>query len=322
MKDRSGKADIIIPVYKPSERFLTLLDMLEKQSEVIGRIIIINTERRYLDQLISEQMLLDKHKKLTIKHITKEEFDHGETRNLGVSFSDSPYFVMLTDDCMPVDEHLVQNLLAPFQDERIAMSYGRQLPAEGSGLLEQYTRSFNYPKESGTKFAEDIERMGIKAFFASNACAAYRRQVFDALGGFVTHTIFNEDMIFARKVLDGGYGIAYVAEAKVEHSHNYSGIQQFHRNFDLGVSHAQYPEVFSGIPTESEGIKLVKKSCVYVMKKGKPWLVFKLVWQSGCKYVGFYLGKRYRKLPKRLVVSFSMNKDYWRLQKKQNYVTD
>lgn len=67
--------------------------------------------------------------------------------------------------------------------------------------------------------------------------------MFDALGGFVAHTIFNEDMIYARKVLNEGYGIAYAAEAKVEHSHNYSGIQQFHRNFDLGVSHAQYPEI-------------------------------------------------------------------------------
>ena len=164
--------------------------------------------------------------------------------------------------------------------------------------------------------------MGIKAFFASNVCAAYRRQVFDALGGFVPHTIFNEDMIYARKVLDKGYGIAYAAGAKVEHFHNYSGIQQFHRNFDLGVSHAQFPEVFGGIAAESEGIRLVKKGCGYLIKKGKPWLVIKLFWQSGCKYAGYFLGKRYRKLPQKLVVSFSMNRDYWKLQKKQKYDTN
>lgn len=316
------KADVIIPVYQPSERFLGLLDMLKRQSEAIGRIIIINTERRYLDALIPEKTLLDRYENLTVHHISKEEFDHGKTRNQGVSFSDSPYFIMLTDDCMPVDAHLVENLLAPFQDERIAMSYGRQLPDKKSGLLEQYTRSFNYPEQSGTKFAEDIERMGIKAFFASNVCAAYRRSVFDALGGFVAHTIFNEDMIYARKVLNEGYGIAYAAKAKVEHSHNYSGIQQFHRNFDLGVSHAQYPDIFGGIPAESEGIKLVKKSCIYVMKKGKPWLIGKLVWQSGCKYAGYFLGKRYKKLPERLAISFSMNKEYWKLQKKQKCVTN
>ena len=316
------KADIIIPVYKPTGRFLGLLDMLKAQSEAIGKIIIVNTERHYLDALISEQELLKRYPDLVVRHISKEEFDHGETRNRGVSLSDSPYFVMLTDDCMPVDKRLVENLLAPFADGRIAMTYGRQLCGKQSSLLEQYTRSFNYPEKPGVKFAEDIETMGIKAFFASNVCAAYRRQVFDALGGFVPHTIFNEDMIYARKVLDKGYGIAYAAGAKVEHFHNYSGIQQFHRNFDLGVSHAQFPEVFGGIAAESEGIRLVKKGCGYLIKKGKPWLVIKLFWQSGCKYAGYFLGKRYRKLPQKLVVSFSMNRDYWKLQKKQKYDTN
>lgn len=322
MKEREEKADIIIPVYKPSGRFLELLDMLEKQSKAIGRIIIINTERRYFDALVPEQELLEKHKKLVIRHISKEEFDHGGTRNQGVSFSDSPYFVMLTDDCMPIDEYLVENLLAPLKDQRIAMSYGRQLPVKDSSLLERYTRNFNYPEESGTKFLEDIERMGIKAFFASNVCAAYRRQIFDELGGFVAHTIFNEDMIYARKVLNEGYGIAYAAGACVEHSHDYSGFQQFHRNFDLGVSHAQHPEVFGGITAESEGIRLVAKSSLYLLKKRKPWLIVKLIWQSGCKYAGYFLGKRYQKLPQKLVVSFSMNKDYWKLQKKQKCVTN
>ena len=162
------------------------------------------------------------------------------------------------------------------------------------------------------KFEEDIPKMGIKAFFASNVCAAYRRDVFDDLGGFVLRTIFNEDMIYARKVLDGGYGIAYAADAQVIHSHNYSSIQQFHRNFDLGVSHAQYPVVFGGITAESEGIRLIRKSCVFLIKIRRPWLIIKLIWRSGCKYAGYFLGKRYEKLPQKMVTACSMNKGYWR----------
>lgn len=316
------KADIIIPVYKPAERFLELLDRLAGQPERIGKIIIINTERCYLDGLIPEKELLKRYQNLVVRHISKEEFDHGKTRNQGVSLSDSPFFIMLTDDAIPADDRLVENLLKPFVDGRIAVSYGRQLPAPKSSLLEQYTRSFNYPEASRVKFAKDIETMGIKAFFASNVCAAYRREIFDTLGGFPSHTIFNEDMIYARKVLDEGYGIAYAADAGVVHSHNYSGFQQFHRNFDLGVSHAQYPEVFGGITAEAEGIRLVKNSCAYVMKKGKPWLILLLFWQSGCKYAGYFFGKRYRKLPLKLVVSFSMNRDYWKLQKKQKFDTN
>lgn len=309
---RDIKADIIIPVYKPTEKFLQLLDMLEGQKGQIGSIILINTERKFLDALIPEKELKEKYRNLLIRHIAKDEFDHGGTRNYGVSFSSSPYFVMLTDDCVPEDHNLIRNLLKPFEDPGTAITYGRQLADKDCGVLEQFTRSFNYPETSGVKSAKDIPEMGIKAFFASNVCAAYRREVFDALGGFVSHTIFNEDMIYARKALDGGYSIAYAAGARVVHSHRYSGIQQFHRNFDLGVSHAQYPEVFGGITAESEGIRLIQKSCIFLVKKGMPWLIVKLFWQSGCKYAGYFLGKRYHRLPLKVVTACSMNKDYWK----------
>lgn len=105
------KADIIIPVYKPAERFLELLDRLAGQPERIGKIIIINTERCYLDGLIPEKELLKRYQNLVVRHISKEEFDHGKTRNQGVSLSDSPFFIMLTDDAIPADDRLVENLL-------------------------------------------------------------------------------------------------------------------------------------------------------------------------------------------------------------------
>ncbi len=38
------KADIIIPVYKPDGKFLTLIEKLGKQSVLPNRIIIMNTD--------------------------------------------------------------------------------------------------------------------------------------------------------------------------------------------------------------------------------------------------------------------------------------
>lgn len=305
------EADVIIPVYRPAEKFLQLLELLEKQSLPVQNIILVNTEKKYFDQLTEGRDFWEKHKKVLVKHISKEEFDHGKTRNYGAALSKSPYFIMMTDDAVPADQELVKELLAPFKEEKVGMSYARQVPAKGSDPIESYTRSFNYPDVPLMKSSKDVESMGIKAFFASNVCAAYRREVFDQLGGFTAHTIFNEDMIYARGVLDAGYQIAYAPKAKVEHSHNYSGKQQFRRNFDMGVSHAEHPEIFSGIRAESEGVRLVKRTCGYLCRIGKPYLVVRLFWLSGCKYMGYFLGKRYRRLPKRLVRAFSMNKDYW-----------
>ena len=156
-----------------------------------------------------------------------------------------------------------------------------------------------------------MDTLGIKTFFCSNVCAMYERGTFLRQGGFVKRTIFNEDMIYAGGLIKSGWEIAYRADARVIHSHNYSGIMQFRRNFDLAVSQAEHPEIFGGIASEQEGIRLVKRTAVHCVKLGKPWLIFSLVFFSGCKYIGYRLGRSYQRLPKWLVLKCTMNKGYW-----------
>ena len=137
------------------------------------------------------------------------------------------------------------------------------------------------------------------------------REIYERIGGFVSRAIFNEDMIYAGTMVQNGYNVAYAADARVYHSHNYSGRQQFHRNFDLGVSQAEHPEIFEGVPSEGEGIRLVKRSLGYLIRTGHFWLIPQLIWQSGMKYAGYFLGKRYRKLPRKVVLACTMSPYYW-----------
>lgn len=303
--------DVIVPVYKPTEYLLSLLLMLSKQTVPVNKVIIINTEENYWNKFFGEFDILSKYPFIELHHITKDEFDHGATRDLGVSYSDSEFFLLMTDDAVPDNEYMLENMLKAFDNPKVSMCYARQLPHKYCHAIEKYTRSFNYPNESVIKSKKDIENMGIKAFFASDVCCMYRKSVYEALGGFIKKTIFNEDMIFARKVLENDYLIAYEAAAKVCHSHNYTGIQYLKRNFDLGVSQADNPETFGDVKSEGEGIKLVKKTAVYLCKKMMPWMVLKLVYQSGCKYMGYYLGKRYAKLPKGLVLKLTGTPKYF-----------
>lgn len=67
----------------------------------------------------------------------------------------------------------------------------------------------------------------------------YRRDIYLKMGGFVTKTIFNEDMIMAANMVQAGYQIAYAAEAKVVHAHKYTYWQQLTRNFDMAVLQRQ-----------------------------------------------------------------------------------
>ena len=173
------------------------------------------------------------------------------------------------------------------------------------------SRSFNYPEQSSVKSLADIDKYGIKTYFCSNVCAAYDKGIYLKTGGFTERAIFNEDMICAGTMIQKGYSVVYAADARVYHSHNYSGKQQFHRNFDLGVSQAEHPEIFEGVPSEGEGIRLVKRSLGYLIRTGHFWLIPQLIWQSGMKYAGYFLGKRYRKLPRKVVLACTMSPYYW-----------
>ena len=303
--------DIIIPAYKPDEKFRKLIEMLEKQTVCVNKIIVINTEEKYMDAFCAGTRFLSEHKNLSVHHISRKEFDHGKSRNLGAKKSEADILVFMTQDAVPANEFLLERLIAPLKDENVACSYARQLPKADSTMTEKLTREFNYPAEGKVKSKEDLQKLGIKTYFCSNVCCAYNAKIFKDCKGFINHTIFNEDMIYAAKVIGNGYRIAYAADAEVIHSHNYSARQQFHRNFDLGVSQADHPEIFEGISSESEGIRMVKETIAKLKHLGCGKEIPNYVVTSGCKFIGYRLGKNYKKLPMWLIRKCTMNQMYW-----------
>lgn len=302
------KIDIIIPTYRSDEKLDQLLTMLYRQTVKPNRVLLLHTiEQEGQEQRIPQ---IDG-ANIAVIPVQKKDFDHGGTRKFGASLSTADILMFMTQDAVPVDEYLIERLLEPYSDPWVAATYARQLADNSVGLVERYTRQFNYPKHSRVKAIEDIKELGIKTFFCSNVCATYRNSVYTKLGGFVDRTIFNEDMIMAAAMLRSDYRVAYVADAKVMHCHNYSYLQQFTRNFDLGVSHKQYEEVFHGVKSESEGIRLVKNTLNYLIEKKQYLLIPDLILNSGFKFLGYQFGIRYQLLPMELVKHFSMNKSYW-----------
>lgn len=298
---------VIIPTYKPDGKFRKLVKELKNQTYPIEKILILNTEAKYWKKDWIKGI-----PQAEVHHITKEEFDHGKTRAMGAAMAETDLLVFFTQDAVPANNKVIEVLVNSFADDSIGAAYGRQLPAADCKFIEQYTRSFNYPENSRVKRKEDLPKLGIKTYFCSNVCAAYRRCVYEKLGGFVTKTVFNEDMILAAQMIQAGYGVAYAARAEVIHSHNYSYFQQFQRNFDLAVSQADHPEIFAKISSESEGMRLVKQTASYLLKQKKPWLIPDLVLISGFKFLGYKAGQNYQKLPKGLVKKFTMNPSYWK----------
>ncbi len=301
------KVDAVIPAYKPGHDLRELVEKLLDQTVRLGRIIIINTDREFFDE--KEYLIAPV---VEVVHITRHEFDHAGTRDMGLRMSDADYVLFMTMDAIPKDNYLVEKLLSGFRRaDNIAVSYARQLPKKDCNRIEQITREFNYPAQSRVQTSDDIKELGIKAYFCSDVCAMYDTSIYRSLGGFKAPAIFNEDMVYAAGALDAGYAVSYCADALVYHSHNYTGRQYYRRNFDLGVSQADHPEIFERFNVKGTGMQLVRKSLAQICRSGTPADIIRLVYYSGMKYLGFRKGKNYHKLSLESCLKHTSDKEYW-----------
>ncbi|MBQ7582509.1 MAG: glycosyltransferase family 2 protein [Lachnospiraceae bacterium] len=302
--------DVVIPAYRPGQKFIRLITMLDAQTVRPDKIIVMNTEEKWWSERLMEQ-LGQAAARLEVHHLSKEDFDHAGTRNEGISHSEAAYVVLMTDDAIPYDTELLSHLLAPFSDPEVSAVYARQLAGEKAKIAERFSREFNYPDRSEKKSLKDMERLGIKTFFCSNVCAAYRRDLYDRLGGFAAPAIFNEDMVYASGLLDQGYAVYYAADAKVIHSHAYSNRQQLSRNFDLAVSQALHPEVFDRVRSESEGLRFVCRALTYFTKHGRPFAILPFMITTVNKYYGYRMGRRFLSLSRDQILKYTMNPGFF-----------
>lgn len=245
--------------------------------------------------------------------ISSADFNHGGTRNLAVEKNIAHYdiVIFLTQDAVP-QAGFVERIVRVFQDERIACAYGRQLPHEDANPLAQHARNFSYKEEDYITGIENISEMGIKTVFMSNSFSAYRLSIFKELGGFPSNTILCEDMFYAAKVVLAGYKVAYVSDAMVRHSHNYSPVEEFKRYFDIGVFHADEPWIrnkFGG--AGGEGRKYIISEISYLMKGNIKYIPLAFI-NNFMKISGYKLGEKYKMLPPSLIKCFSMHKVFWK----------
>lgn len=325
------RPDVIIPVYKPDKKLERLLAMLFRQTIRPANIILMNTEAEgFATKDIKERVEKVARKednrnsapvKVRIVSVEKKDYDHGGTRNLAAGcYTEGEYFLCMTQDAIPADAFLVEKLLRCFQDERVGAAYARQMATEGASFTEQYLRLHNYPAKSCKKTKEDMERLGIKTYMISNACAMYRKSTYERLGGFVTDTIFNEDMIYGAGLIEDGGAICYCAEARVYHTHNYGLKAQFKRSFDLAVSQAEYKEIFSRVSSEKEGMRYVKGAMEFCLAQHRYGDMVRFLADAVARYSGFFLGKHYRWLPEGAIRACTLQPAYWE-KKKQGQMT-
>lgn len=299
---------VIIPTYHAQHYLPKLLEKLKEQSVSFELIIIdssstdntIEIAKNYTDQILV---------------IPQSEFDHGGTRTKAAKIASGEILVFLTQDALPVDTSTIESIVKVFDDPTVGAAYGRQVPYPDTTLFGKHLRSFNYPHLSHIRSFADRDKYRIKTVFLSDSFAAYRREALEKINWIKDGLISSEDSYAGAKMLLAGYTLAYVAEAKVYHSHSYSVVQEFKRYFDIGVFYNRQKwilEQFGG--AEGEGGKYVKSEFHYLLKHRAYHKVPEFFIRNTMKYIGYKLGQNHPHLPQSLIKRLSMHPLWWEKQ--------
>ena len=268
---------VIIPILNPPETFFTdLIPSLLKQM-LQTEILLINS---------GDAIPVGNYEVITID---KKNFNHANTRNLALAYA-SDYYLFMTQDAMPFDEFLLENLVRCFNHEDVVVSYARQIAYSDADPIEIFARSTNYPKESKIQSYEDLPHMGIKTFFSSDSCAMYQGEYFKFLGGFKRDNNTSEDMEFAARAILNNKKVAYCAEARVYHSHNFTLLQTWKRYRAISKFFAKNRWILKTVSqfksTESTGIKQAILELRYLMRTA-PHYIPRSIALSITKYIAF-----------------------------------
>ena len=300
------KISIIIPTYNAQNYLKKLLDEIKIQSLSDYELMIIDSSSR--------DKTVDIAKKYTdnVIVIPQNEFDHGGTRAKAAQLAKGEILVFLTQDALPYDAYTIENIVKVFENEKIGAAYGRQLSYDDTNLFGKHLRQFNYGEQSYIRSKKDIEKYGLKTAFLSDSFAAYKKSALESIGWFKDGLILGEDTYAGAKLILSGYSLAYVAEAKVYHSHSYTVGEEFKRYFDIGVFHQSESWILEEFgKAEGEGMKYIQSEINYLLANGAWYLLPEFFVRNAMKYTGYKLGQNYKKLPKWVIKKISMHHRWW-----------
>lgn len=147
-----------------------------------------------------------------IYHITREEFSFGRSLNVGCAASRGDILVFISGHCVPTDAGWLRALCKPIIDEQVSYSYGRQVGDDDSYFSER--RIF-------AKYFPAVSAVPQQGFYCNNANSALARSAWQAFP-FDEELTGLEDMDVAKRLVQAGHKIGYVADACVFHHHQES----------------------------------------------------------------------------------------------------
>lgn len=154
--------------------------------------------------------IIEKYKKdMNLKIIRQKNKGPGAARNKGVKNSQGDIVVFIDSDCIP-PKNWLRKLLAPLE-----RGYAGAVGSYKTGNPESPVARF-----AGWEIEYKQQKMkGESTDWAGSYNCAYRKEVFESVGGFREEMVQAEDADLSFRVTSKGYKIKYVPSAYVYHHH-------------------------------------------------------------------------------------------------------
>lgn len=180
-----------------------LLSGLQRQTRPPDEIVIVDSG--------STDATLDIASRYTsnIVQIEPAAFSFGRALNIGCDAANGDLLVIMSAHVYPVYDSYLEMLTSPFEDPEVALTYGRQIGDHRTKFSESRLMLRWFPPVSTPR--QDHP-------FANNANAAVRSTVWEQMP-YDEELTGLEDIHWAKRALEKGHAISYVAEAPVVHVH-------------------------------------------------------------------------------------------------------
>lgn len=208
-----SKVSVIIRCYNEEQHIGRLLSGIKQQTISDVEIIVVDSGSTDATVAIASRY------PTKIISIKPEEFSFGRSLNLGCQAATGDILVIASAHVYPVYGDWLENLIAPFADPKIALTYGKQRGNE----VTQYSEHQIFAQWFG-----DLPDSQQSHPFCNNANAAIRRSLWAQLPYDETLTGL-EDLDWAKRVMKLGYKIAYVPQAEIIHVHNETPLRIYNR---------------------------------------------------------------------------------------------
>jgi len=198
------KCSIVIRSYNEEKHIGRLLDGIVQQNIQDLEIILVDSGSTDATTIIAASY------PVIILHIQPNEFTFGRSLNRGITQAKGEFIVIASAHVYPVYHDWLEKLLSPFNDPKVASTYGKQRGDATTKFSEHQIFIQWFPDQSQSHQTHP---------FCNNANAAIRRSLWE-LHAYDESLTGLEDLEWAHWAMGQDYAISYISEAEVKHVHN------------------------------------------------------------------------------------------------------